>query len=533
MTTLVPTGQRRELADDVELGGGNAFERAVAIAPAPDLPYLTTTEAVPGADGLPRREFSLRQLDELAARWAGGYVARGVRPRDRVGVYVRDGLDDLLQYLALTRIGAIPVLINGRMAVETAARHCERTGVVGVHTDAEHVRTLHGRLDVPWIRVAGEVDIAGVDPVSSRYRHAADDPVLICHSSGTTGVPKAVIWTHAQSMAGVRAHLTRFPDTPDSVILSALPQSHASAVGYLMLGVLAGVPMVVVSDPAPDVLAGAAARHRATMVVAFAGAHAAVARTPSTHDRFGTVQRWVSVGDAAHHTHIDRLTRLGRHRQGDRWVPGSLFVDGFGSSELGWGGVLSRVIAAGTRERDRCIGRPQPHADVTVLRPDGTEADPHQVGLLAVRGPTVTPGYWNDSDATYRSRLAGRWLSGDLVYRDEHDRFYHVDRTADVIRTDAGEAYSVLMEEVLLRALPELDEVAVVGSVVDGRIVPVSTVRLRDGGQADGLLARANAALAENGQPPLASVVVDDGDRIPVGVTGKVLKRVLRKTGEN
>jgi acyl-coenzyme A synthetase/AMP-(fatty) acid ligase len=122
----------------------------------------------------------------------------------------------------------------------------------------------------------------------------------------------------------------------------------------------------------------------------------------------------------------------------------------------------------------RCLGVPQPFAEVAVLRPDDTPAETGEVGLLGVKGPTVTPGYWNDPDKTYRSLLNGYWLSGDLVYRDEADRFYHLDRVTDAIGTADGMVHSVLTEEILLAHLPEINDCVVVAAERAGEVCAIA-----------------------------------------------------------
>lgn len=535
--TLVPAAVRADLARDPGVGGGNVLRHAVDVSPAPDAPYLVSQVPVRDVDDRPRTEFSLAGLDRLAGAWAAHYLARGVRPRDRVAVWQRDSFADQLHLFALARIGAIAVLVNGRMRPDLAAAHCLRTGAVGLHTDDEHRRALGDLLDgAVWTQTEHEVSLAGVEPLprSAEYRHAADDPVLICHSSGTTGVPKPVVWAHDQSMVGIRCHLRSFRDQPAGVILSALPQSHGAAMGYTALALLTGTPLVMMADTDGAAVAAAVDRHRATTVAAFAATYAELAATEPAPGAFPTVETWVSVADSAHKAHIERLVRTGRHWRAGRAVPGSMFVDGLGASELGWGGVLSKISVSGTEHHDRCIGTPQPHATVAILRADGTVADDGEVGYLAVRSAAVTPGYWDDSDRTYRSRLAGYWLSGDLAHRDAHGRFYHVDRAVDAIPLPDGTAYSVVMEETLLATVPELDDCAVVAGRFAGEVKPVAVVKLRDrpasdDRTADELLHRANVALRASGQPELALLeIARSADALPLGPTGKVLKRHLR-----
>jgi acyl-coenzyme A synthetase/AMP-(fatty) acid ligase len=205
------------------------------------------------------------------------------------------------------------------------------------------------------------------------------------------------------------------------------------------------------------------------------------------------------------------------------------FYDRLGTTELGWG-VLLQVLTPDSERNDRCGGKPVGVADVAVLRQDGTEADADEYGLLGARGPAITPGYWDDSDITYRSTLAGYWLTGDIAYRDETGRFFLVDRAADSIETGDGTAYSVLMEEILLSGVPDIADCTVVAGRHGDRMVPVAVVKLHEGSRdVMPLLAEANDVLRRSGQPEL--VVLESareaGD-IPVGVTGKVLKRQLR-----
>ncbi|MEV8229764.1 class I adenylate-forming enzyme family protein [Streptomyces sp. NPDC079167] len=532
-TTLVPSHVRHAIAAEPTLGGGNALEVALRVSPDVHAPYLYAELRIRDAHGVPRDWLSLADLAELVDAWSAWYADRGVGPRDRVGVYLRDSADDLVHYLALSRLGAIAVLVNGEMEAGIALNHLRQTAPVGLQTDAIGLERLGGAFEAEgdsfWVSSTDATVPSRDLPVPAPFRHAPGDPVLICHTSGTTGTPKPVIWAHAQMMVGIRAHLTGFRDHAQSLILSALPQSHGSAIGYALLAMLSGVPLALMSDRSSSAVTAAAGRYGATIVVGFAVTLAELALRETDAPGLDLVERWVSVGDASHRAHIARLVERGQHRVGAEPVPGSMFVDGFGSSELGWGGVLGLITIPGVVPPHRCLGVAQPFAEVAVLRPDGTPAEVGEVGLLGVKGPTVTPGYWNDSDKTYRSLLNGYWLSGDLVFRDRAARFYHVDRAVDAIHTAAGTVYSVLTEEILLAHLPELDDCVVVASEQDGEVRAVVLVHLRDGHGTEGMLDRANKILSGLDKPPLAELRSAEQESIPVGVTGKVLKRRLRE----
>jgi acyl-CoA synthetase (AMP-forming)/AMP-acid ligase II len=117
--------------------------------------------------------------------------------------------------------------------------------------------------------------------------------------------------------------------------------------------------------------------------------------------------------------------------------------------------------------------------------------------------------------------------------RHENGTWYHLDRTPDVIVTEDGPVYSLLAEEVVLKETQAFDAgvVAVDDPKAEEFSRPIAVVLFKDGAlTADEALARCNAALAERGMARLAAVVVAaNRDELPVGVTGKVLKRVLRE----
>jgi acyl-CoA synthetase (AMP-forming)/AMP-acid ligase II len=160
--------------------------------------------------------------------------------------------------------------------------------------------------------------------------------------------------------------------------------------------------------------------------------------------------------------------------------------------------------------------------------PDGV------VGLLGVKTPSRTPGYWNDPRLTASFELNGWWLTGDVARRDSEGNFYHLDRTVDVIDTAAGPVYSLPLEEVLLADCADLvRDCSVIGVPAgEGGLQPVAVVQLQaeaGGATPETILGRANKELANAGLDQLATVVIarEPGD-FPLGPTGKVLKRELR-----
>lgn len=528
---LLAPDQRSALAARPDLGGGNLLTAAMAAHTQADVPFIRSGRPVINADDAAQAEFSLRQLDRLAQSWSVWYYSQGIRPRDRVAIYLPDSFAYSVHFYALAQLGAIPVLINSKAPKPIALGLCERTSPVGIYTDQAHLSSLGPEVralaDLRWVQLAEELPAppSATLPDSWRFRHAPEDPVSIMHSSGTTGRPKAVIQTHASSVAGPRYRLINFSEPAAPLMMTAQPQSHLGCIVYTTYAILAGTPLVALYDPSGEELAAALQQHRPKTVMAFAHAYAELAVLDVPDGAIDSVERWITMGDAIHEAHIRAI--LAKRNPA---LPPATFYDRFGTTELGWGLVVQPRTLASTRS-DRRVGKPDAVAEVAVLRRDGSRAAVREVGFFGAKGPTITPGYWNDSDATHRSKLGGYWLTGDLVRQDTDGNYFQVDRASDAIETEDGTGYSVLMEEMLLNDIADIQDCAVVAGRFPDRTVAVAVVTIGEAEvTAEKLLTRANEVLQAAGHPRITVLeIARTPEEFPVGVTGKVLKRQLRE----
>jgi acyl-coenzyme A synthetase/AMP-(fatty) acid ligase len=529
--TLLSPELRTKLALDHEVGGGNLLRKAIEFNPNADVAFIRSGRPLVNTAAVEQTDFSLLDIDQLAQSWSVWYLSKGIGPRDRVAILIEDTFAYSIHFYALSQIGAIPVLINSKVPREAALALCRRTGAVGLYIDRVRQARIGADLamldDLRWTQLAEELPAppAAVLPDEARFRHNAEDPVVILHSSGTTGLPKPVVHTHATILAGPRYRLTHFVESPESLMMAAQPQSHVGSIGYATYAILAGTPMIALFDPSGPEMVAAIREHRPTMVLAFAHAYSDLAAIDTPEGALDSVVGWISMADAVHEAHIKEI--LGRRSK--ELSQQAVHYDRFGSSELGWGLMVQQHTLSSDRS-DRRMGKPDPLAEFAVLRKDGTKAAAHEYGLIAVKSPSVTVGYWNDSDTTYRSKLSGYWLSGDVGYQDEDGNFFQVDRAVDVIETLAGTGYSVLMEEILLADVPGVLDCAVIAGRLGSRTVPVAVVTLNsDHADPEAVLTVANKALRAAGNPELAVLEVARSDEdLPFGVTGKVLKRQLR-----
>ncbi|MCU1644917.1 MAG: hypothetical protein JWN03_5192 [Nocardia sp.] len=479
-----------------------------------------------GPDGREYHRFTLPELDTLATGIAAGFHRAGVRAKDPVGIFVSEGARYLVNFAALTKLGAIPVFINSYLDPAVATKIFEKVGVTHFVTDVDHDVDSVGAVK----HLSEPYDGAGDD--FTPYEHALNDPVLIAHTSGTTGVPKAVQFNHGGFYYGVYRQRTA---ELGKRILSALPQSHGSAISVVMSAVVRGATIRLVTDRTPRTLAAGIAEFRPALVAAFPRAFVDLCRLDLDRYDLSSVARWMSTGDANHETHIRELIRHGTYTGRDGMTAsGSLFIDNFGSSEFGFA-MFRNVHAPGTDRYGRCIGKPFEWVDVRVLGDNDKPAPPLTVGRLALKSPTMTAGYWNDTSRSEKNRLSGYWLTGDLAFQDDRGLCYHVDRTTDKIVYSDGETYSALAEELVMAEIDEIFDCSLVSTydqATDGRGTTrgeiILTVDVRhDGVDSEVLRSRVNVVLRDAGMPTVDKLMVQSSGGY-LGVTGKALKRDMR-----
>ncbi len=551
ITSIAPLEVRERFASDPDLGAGNFLDKAYAANPHRSVPFAFSHHLDHRGEVV-LKGHSLADLVRLRDRYARWYWANGVRPGEPVGVVTAEGLPPLIHFLALSALGAIPALVNDAMAPDIMVRYLDQVGVVGVVADDPTRLSLAyraGEAQRPrFVALASEVDAGHPDtelPEVYPYRHRADDVVGLIHSSGTTGIPKSSMLGHRQFWELKQPRMTRFPAQPYDRLMCLMPHTHAGGLSYFLTATLLGLPVVVMGDWRREVVEPVMEAFGPTMLASFPRTFVQLATGDLPVAGAAKVHSWFNTGDSAHYGHIRRLVSLGERPAGliKPWLlpreaaeegalPGSQFIDGLGSTEMGMAN-FGQVTTPESERNDRCVGVPLEGVTAGVVDERGDEVPVGSVGLLGVKTASRTPGYWQDPRMTASFELNGWWLTGDVARRDAEGRFFHLDRTVDVIDTSTGPVYSLPIEEVLLADCADLVlDCSVVGvPAVDGAR-PIAVVQLQADAQetsADALLDRANKELANAGREQLAAVVVArTPEDFPLGPTGKVLKRELR-----
>ncbi|MFL6117749.1 MAG: AMP-binding protein [Catenulispora sp.] len=544
---MTVSGIRAALAADPDLGAGNVLTKLVehgAALDGPGMAFDTAVDGHPAFAGL-----TLGELRSAVAARAAWFAARGVGPRDPVAIYVTTAADCFLHFMALAWLGAIPALMNPKLPGDVAAEYIRRLRAVGLLTDAEHRRRLAAaerglELGFDLEAVYDAADTGAGDPqrAPAPYRHHAEDPIAITHSSGTTRMPAAVLQTHGNLFVGMRILRLGKPRARGTErILSALPAPHASGIISVNHALCNRSDLLYLSQPDDgEAVVSAIEQWRPTGVFGFAVTWAELARIDLSKRAVDSVSLWFNTGDCAHEPHIRHLVNAGSHDRptaaGVRRMPGSMFVDGLGSSEMGHS-AFHITHTPDTERYGRCIGKTHDFAEIKLLDPvTGQEVPVGEVGLCGMKSPTLSPGYWNDSLNTHRNRLNGYYLTGDLLYRDEEGYYYHVDRMVDAVDLGGGKwLYTAMSEERILKACPDVLDCTVVAMPTGAGVISDVLLTLhpwadQDADRKDAI----RTALAEftgstEAAATLRDVLVIGSDRLILGPTGKVRKFLMRQ----
>ncbi|MEV4619237.1 class I adenylate-forming enzyme family protein [Asanoa sp. NPDC049573] len=526
---------------DGQLTPANALDKAAASHPDSPIFHLPSPgpyRALPGVAVTPA------ELLGFANRVGNVLLDNGLRRGDRVAIYHTNGAEYFFLALAVVKAGGTAVPINPGMAVDGLRRHLAAAGCRLVLTDArQFTERIGDHAAVPEVTVwffpdlpsgftgkgvglneataTASADLAPVDL-------APDDPVLLVHTSGTTGRPKLVPSTSARLASGIKRHYVDEPITRRTRTAVAGHFNHLVYYVGFYSSLMGNLPVWPISDHSVQSIAGTVARERIAIFFAFPDVYARIYRHGLPPRAFDSIRIWVTTADASHEAHVREFCRAGAYlRVAGRPVVPSLFVEAFGTSEVGFA-ALRRIRSRFSPPRyDRCVGRRTLGGPRSrVVGPDGRRARAGEVGRIEVNGPTVFAGYWDPDDVQrHEGPHAGWWWTGDLGRRDRLGRIHQLDRAVDVVRTTSGPVYGLPLEEKLLTHPAVADAVVIGVPHPDGGDVPVALISLRDGAALDGAELRAWATEAAG----LRDARIVGEEEVPRGLTGKVLRRVLRE----
>jgi acyl-coenzyme A synthetase/AMP-(fatty) acid ligase len=428
--------------------------------------------------GEPRRHPN-GDLATTVQELSGWFPAAGVEPGSTVVVAKQNHPDIVLLAAAASRAGHLPANVSAAVPADQARVVLDRLQPGAVVADRAVIESWGLGADDPWklISVDGPApgaipadDLRG-SPAAPANPPAHEEPMVVTHTSGTTGVPKLVL--HSAATVRARARVVTWPVPVLSLrrrdrFAAYLPWNHARAIEFFTAGLHIGHDTLALSDPSAEALVPALERFRPTVMESVPNVYL-LWEGVADHARrlFSKVRLYLNAFDAMHPRTVRAFLEASPRT--------ALWLQGYGQSEVG-----CVTVAAYTRRTVRPRDdRPPTLRDMGWASPPmskiratdletGEPVSAGTVGQLEVHTGGRVLTYVGQEDLHARRVRGEWWTTGDLGYLTRTGRTMLNDRHIDAV---PGIESLLEIEDRLLDALPETTEVALVK--VDDTAVPV------------------------------------------------------------
>ena len=494
----------------------------------------------PHAPGLHYQDerYTWAESDARANRLAHAVRQHGVGRDDRVGILAYNSASYVEAVFALARIGVTAVPINSRLVVSEIAFILNDCGATALLAGDEHLEMAQavapqvsslgttlslgtGGDGIPSYQRLLEL---GADTPPELDRPIADDELfMLLYTSGTTGFPKGVMYTHRATLLGIVVHVLAIGSHRRHRVMLPSPLYSAAGFAGITCAIAVGSPTFIIRYT-PETALATIARERIT----FTNLVPTTLKMLIERDDFGSydltsLELLLYGGSPMPEPTLRAASRVLRCG----------FRQTFATSETGCSGTVlepedhrAALNDSAAAARLQSCGRPQVGVGVRIVDDDWSEVATGDLGEVAVRCDGNMSGYWNNPAASAAVMHEGWIRTGDIARQDGEGYVSLVDRKGDMIVSGALNVYPVEVERVVLEH-PAVADCAVIGVPDDkwGEAVKAVVVLKPEAAvSVDDLLAFCAGKLAGFKKPKTIDLVAE----IPRNPTGKVLRRVLK-----
>ena len=464
-------------------------------ARAAERPFSKALIQPEGYNALGRRAYThltFGQLNALCDAYAHGLKARGVQRGDRVIMMVRQGLELIALTYALFKLGAVPVMIDpgmGRANFLACVRKSKPSVMIGiplahalrrVFASAFRGVRLFVTTQARWWAGAPSLSqladfAAGPFPLADTPR---DELAAILFTSGSTGPPKGVCYTHGIFDGQVKAIGAMYGIEPGEVEVPAFPLFSLFSVA---LGMTVVIPDMDPTRPAkvnPHHMVEAILDHGATSAFGSPIVWERVGRYCQEHQiALPTLRRILTAGAPINPAMLRRFEGV--------LSPGVSLHTPYGATEclpvatISSAQILTQTEPLTRQGKGLCVGSPVPHMRVAVIAiedgpildwADARQLPAGQIGELCVSGPTTTRAYDDEPEHNAMSKIPdpGRgpdafWhRMGDVGYLDEQGLLWYCGRVGHRVQTAQGTMFTISCEGIFNQH-PDVFRSALVG----------------------------------------------------------------------
>lgn len=395
------------------------------------------------------RTISFAEFDAWSDRLARALISRGVRPSDVVAVMLPNRIEFPVLWLAILKAGATMTPINTTYRQEDRNHLIAHSGAVAFIGEAAAVRSVDDDRDrlenLSWLATPEQLSATPDDPdavaLPPVHSYATAN---IQYTSGTTGMPKGCVLSHAYWIRFGAAFLHHGPRLTDSDrILTAQAFSYADPQWNVVATLLSGASLTILEKFSPSRFWQQVCAARTTFFYCLGAMPTLMLKSPpSTFERAHTV-RMILCSAIPPQRHAELQERFG-----------TPWFEAFGTTETGADLIVDPAEQAGL-VGSGSLGRPVRGKEARVLDAEGRPLPQGEVGELALRGVGMMERYHADPEATAEAFRGGSYHTGDLVRQDAQGRFSYVGRTKDMIRR-GGENISAAEVEAVLQTHPDV-----------------------------------------------------------------------------
>jgi acyl-CoA synthetase (AMP-forming)/AMP-acid ligase II len=470
------------------------------------------------------RKLDYAQLHDRAMRLAGGLLKAGLEPGDRVALLAFNGHQFLEAFVGLPAAGLVLVPLNTRLAPAELQDIVVHSGARMLLCDRDP-GVLADRVE-RTISLPDEYEqlVASSEPAAPAE---VDESTLaaIFYTGGTTGHSKGVMLTHRNLTANAFHKTVACSLSVDDVFLAAPAMFHVAGIAPLISLVWLGGSSVTLPSFDPAACLDLIEQHRITVFMPVPTMLAALVAEQRKQPRDVSSLRMLGHAGSPIASELIIAAR--------QVFPNAELAQFYGATET------SSIVTCLRHEEDvidtpllGTCGRAVAGVAVRVMRDDGSECAPDEVGEIWVRGPNVTVGYWQDPEITAAALVDGWYRTGDMGRMREDGLLFVVDRIKDMIISGGENVYSVEVEDALAKH-PAVLEAAVFGIPHPewGEAVhAVVVAKGADASTADELAAELRRHCRERiAGYKVPKTIEVRGEPLPKSGPGKILKRVLRE----
>lgn len=521
--------------------------------------FLATAQAMPEQAALHyfAQTMSYGDLDHMSTALAAALKEHGIGRGDRVALYLQNIPQFLIGVYAIWKAGGIVVLCNPMFKQKELEYHLKDSGAKGLiclESLYEAVaRATIGTTQVQFVITTNERDYAGQgenSPIlaSSKKQRFAEtldmlellsafagaplepatftpaDIAFLAYTSGTTGLPKGAMNTHANVVCNATFYRDWIQLGKGDVVIGVAPFFHITGlIAHIAVAALAGIPIITFYRFDPAEMLRLTERWHGTFTVASITVFIALMNHPDIKTRnLSSMKKLFSGGAPVSPAVVENFQA----------ITGTYIHNIYGLTETTSPSHATPLGGRAPVDSDSgalAVGLPIPNTICKIVDvATGAELPVGEIGELITKGPQVVAGYWQKPEETANAIRDGYLYTGDVAKMDDEGWFYIVDRKKDMIIVSGYKVWPRDVEDVLYQH-PAVREAAVIGVPDQYRGETVKAyVSLKTGFAntitPQELVEFCKERMANYKYPRQVEIL----DELPKTTTGKYLRRELR-----